>query len=144
MRRLLIACLVLSAASACPPNNGSEVMQTQVQVDGGEAEERIPIACVPSALTKEERNRSAELRGELSKKIVETREEKDGYSFRYPADKTTLALVGEWMTYERLCCPFLTFTLEWRRGKGQPWLRISGPEGTKGFLAAEMPELPRE
>lgn len=117
--------------------------QSQAQV-ADEFSEKIPIACVPSALTAEERKRSSELRKLLSARIVETREESDGYSFRYAVDKETVPLVGEWMTYERLCCPFLTFALEWKRGSGQPWLRIKGPDGTKEFLAAEMPELPRE
>jgi hypothetical protein len=143
MRRILILLVLIAGSGVSPPYKGGDIVQTPVSVESV-GDERIPIACVPSALTAAERKRSAELRRELAEKVAETREETDGYSFRYPAEKATLALVGEWMTYERLCCPFLTFTLEWKRGRGQPWLRISGPEGTKAFLAAEMPELPRK
>ncbi|MDI3289299.1 zinc ribbon domain-containing protein [Polyangium sp. 15x6] len=46
----------------------------------------LPIACVPSALTVEERARSRELREELARAIEETTEGEDGSSFRYRKD----------------------------------------------------------
>ncbi|MBI4409686.1 MAG: hypothetical protein HY561_08265 [Gemmatimonadetes bacterium] len=42
----------------------------------------------------------------------------------------------EFILFERGCCPFLRFELEFEPG-GPLWLRIRGPEGAKEFIAAE-------
>lgn len=104
----------------------------------------VPIACVPNALTREERARSQELRRELAGATEETRPLASGYSFRYRNDPALFRKAAEWIALERRCCPFLTFELRWGRGAAAPWLHITGPAGTREFLSAEMPELPRE
>lgn len=104
----------------------------------------VPIACAPHALTREERDRSRELRRELAAATVVTRCLPDGYSYRYRADAEVFRKAAEWITLERRCCPFLTFTLRWEHGAAAPMLDLTGPEGTREFLRAEMPELPRE
>lgn len=105
----------------------------------------VAIACRPDALSAEERSRSQLLRTELSVLIDETRETVDGYAFRYRTESGVLEKAAAWITLERRCCPFLAFTLEWAGGDDRgPCLSITGPDGTKAFLAAAMPELPRE
>ena len=104
----------------------------------------IPIACVPNALTRGERDRSRDLRRELAAATVETRSLDSGYSYRYAADPEVFRKVAEWIALERRCCPFLTFTFRWPPGGSPPWLDITGPAGTREFLRAEMPELPAE
>jgi hypothetical protein len=37
---------------------------------------------------------------------------------------------------ERRCCPFLQFRLTVEPNRGATWLELTGPEGTKDFLAA--------
>ena len=103
----------------------------------------LPIVCVPSALTREERTRSRELRRELAAATVETRAKPNGYSYRYRDDPEIFRKAAEWITLERRCCPFLTFELRWSQGASTPWLELTGPEGTREFLGAEMPELPQ-
>lgn len=106
----------------------------------------IPVACVPQALSREERDRARDLRRELAAATVETRSLPSGYSYRYraDADADVFRKAAEWVTLERRCCPFLTFTLRWGQGQAAPWLDLTGPAGTREFLRAEMPELPRE
>jgi hypothetical protein len=47
-------------------------------------------------------------------------------------------MAAEFMTLERLCCPFLTLTLEVERERGPLWLTLTGREGVKPFLQAEL------
>jgi hypothetical protein len=100
-----------------------------------------PIICIPSALTHEQRARATELRARLAGATSNVREESDGYAYAYAADPELLRMLGEWIGLERLCCPFLTFEVRWPSGDDAPTLRLSGPEGVKDFLRAEMPEL---
>lgn len=105
----------------------------------------LPIACRPGALTKEQRERSRQLRESLATATETTIELAAGYSFQLRPDDELFRKAAEWMTLERRCCPFLTFDLRWPPGDTvPPVLSVTGPEGTKSFLAAEMPELPVE
>ena len=53
-----------------------------------------------------------------------------------------LRVVAEWLELERRCCPFLTFELRWAAGEDErARLTLTGPPGTKAFLAAELPAL---
>ena len=36
---------------------------------------------------------------------------------------------------EHQCCPFLKFSITVEPGDGPVWLELTGPEGTKEFLA---------
>jgi hypothetical protein len=102
----------------------------------------IPVACVPGALTREGRVRSALLRERIASDIQATSSLVNGYVFSLSGDPEVLRSVAEWFTLERLCCPFLDFQLSWQAGSDRPELALTGPEGTKDFLHAEMPELP--
>ena len=59
-----------------------------------------------------------------------------GYAFRFAPDHLTE--VADFVRRERLCCPFLTFRLELAPAPGPLWLSITGSEGVKEFLAAEL------
>lgn len=54
----------------------------------------------------------------------------------------TLPEVAEWITMERLCCPFLTFQLD-VKGNGDSQLTMRGPVGAKAVLREEFPEKPK-
>lgn len=79
---------------------------------------------------------------QLYRAVQEVRELPDGYALRLPNDSAMLMLVAEDLTFERLCCPFLRFTLE-VEPKGPFWLRMTGGEGVKTFLRMqfEAPDL---
>ena len=67
---------------------------------------------------------------------MEIRELPDGLAFQFPAEEydAVTELVGS----ERLCCPFLTFNLEISPERGPLWLRLTGAEGAKDFIRAEL------
>jgi hypothetical protein len=94
----------------------------------------LPIACDPSALTDEQQARWMIVGKQLYPAIQEVRDLPDGYAFRLPNDAATLLLIAEDLSFERLCCPFLRFTLEVEPGHGPVWLSFTGGEGAKEFL----------
>ena len=97
-----------------------------------------PIACQLNALTAEERKRRAELFSALSRGVQELQELPDGYAIRFAPDAETWMRLAEFITLEKQCCPFMAFSLGAEEEIGPMWLRITGREGTKGFLAAEL------
>lgn len=69
----------------------------------------------------------------------QTAELADGYAFRFPPER--YADITAFIANERLCCPFFTFTLEIAADQGPLWLRITGREGAKEILRAELPGI---
>jgi hypothetical protein len=61
----------------------------------------------------------------------------EGYAFRFDAD--AFDDVSGFIRNERLCCPFLTFVVELPPDGASIWLSLSGPDGTRAFLDAELP-----
>jgi hypothetical protein len=103
-----------------------------------------PIACNLGAFTIEQRRRKEELGSHLWASVQETRELPDGYAFRLPADASSLQNAAEWVALERLCCPFFSFGVEAEREGGPVWLRLTGREGVKQFIRAELPRASRD
>jgi hypothetical protein len=62
--------------------------------------------------------------------------EPDDQAFEPIGGATELA---RFLTNERRCCPFLSFDIAIASNGGPVWLHITGPEGTREFLAAELP-----
>ena len=91
-----------------------------------------------AALDDEQRRRRKELEGRVGARVEEVRELADGYAARLPSDARTLVEVAEFVTYERLCCPFLDFEIRVEREGGPLWLRLAGREGVKEFVRHEF------
>ena len=98
------------------------------------ARESQPIACRLTAMTDEQRKRHTYLREQMQKGVKEVKELPDGYAFRFVADAKTLTNLAEFISLERLCCPFFTFELVVGGGDSPAWLRLTGGEGVKEFL----------
>jgi hypothetical protein len=77
----------------------------------------------------------------LFRAASEIRELPDGYAFRLAADAGTLVTAAEFVSLERLCCPFLGFALEVEPEGGPVWLRLTGREGVKAFIREEVSGL---
>ena len=105
--------------------------------------DQIPVACVITALTPEQRAREGVLVEEHFATIQETRERKDGYSFRYPADPALFARMAELVSLEHRCCPFLDFQLEWAGGDAAPWLHVTGSAEAKELVRDTFAAAPR-
>jgi hypothetical protein len=100
----------------------------------------VPIACDLDAIPAAERPRYHALRARILGAAVETVETRDGFRLRLSGAALgdgALADLAAWMGFERLCCPFLRFTLDAPEG-GALHLAIEGPEGVKAFLRAEL------
>jgi hypothetical protein len=91
-----------------------------------------------SALNQDPRKRHDILTRNLLAKHVQIEELADGYGLRFPNDRLLFTALSEWVTLEQLCCPFLTLTIESQRDQGPIWLRVSGEDGVKDFLRAEL------
>ncbi len=95
------------------------------------------LACVPSAIPAAERQRHFELARELFTTLAQERVQlPDGYAFKFAADE--FEAVARFVTNERKCCPFLSFEVELAAQSGPIWLRMTGPEGTREVLDAEL------
>ncbi len=95
------------------------------------------LACDLGAIAPEQRADHQALAAGLLRQVAqETVEVPDGYAFCFPAEcfADLTAFIGN----ERLCCPFFTFTLEVTADHGPLWLRITGREGAKAILQAEL------
>jgi hypothetical protein len=99
---------------------------------------QIPaVACVPSAIEPAARTAHFALARELfEKRCVERVTLPDEYAFRFLPD--SLEEIASFVANERKCCPFMSFELNLAPGSGPLWLRMTGPEGTRDVLDAEL------
>ncbi len=98
--------------------------------------ETTPLACDMTALAPEERDRRQTLVAQLHASTQEIQERRDGYAFRYPT--ALLLTAAAFVALERRCCPFFHFALDVESDDGPLWLAITGQEGVKAFIAAEL------
>lgn len=96
------------------------------------------LACPVGAMDAEQRERYRELRRLLGEDFLEACELDTGYAFRHSPRADVLVALAEYVSLERLCCPFFDFAIEVGHGGGDVWLKMTGPEGAKGILQAAM------
>jgi hypothetical protein len=100
-----------------------------------------PLACDMTAIAAEQRPVHVATSRELFSRIEEVRKLPDGYEFRLGDHPRLLMKIGEFVSLERLCCPFLRFASEVEAEGGPVWLRLSGREGVKDFIREEISGL---
>lgn len=101
------------------------------------ANEPSVLACVPGAIAPGERLAHFELAKELfHERALERVALPNGYAIRLPSD--ALDTVARFLVNERKCCPFMVFELTFGPESAPLWLRMTGPEGTKEVLDAEL------
>jgi hypothetical protein len=91
-----------------------------------------------AALSDEQRKRILVLIKQIRASGQEVRELRDGYALRLPAESATVRDVAEYITLERMCCPFFRFEMEVEQEGGPMWLRLTGREGVKEFTKLEL------
>ncbi|HVT60199.1 MAG TPA: hypothetical protein VHR45_17625 [Thermoanaerobaculia bacterium] len=99
-------------------------------------ESELAVACRLSE--PELRQRRAAVLEPLRAAAVEIKALPAGYAFRFGGDAAPLAELALLIDLERRCCPFLRFELSVAPAAGPVWLSLSGPPGTREFLAAEL------
>jgi len=102
------------------------------------ATKESPFACNVAGISAERRPRYMALAKKLVSTKQEVRELADGYAFRFPVEASTIQDLAEFITYERLCCPFFDLEIVVEREGGPAWLRLRGREGVKEFIRIEF------
>jgi|SRR5215213_5921426 len=97
-----------------------------------------------TALDASQREHQHVLMKKFQAALQETKSLQDGYAFRLPADTATILDIAEFITIERLCCPFLNFELEIGPAGSPAWLRLKGRAGVKEFIEAEFGARPNQ
>jgi mercuric ion transport protein len=95
------------------------------------------LVCVPMAIPAGERLGHFALARQLfSQKALERLDLPDGYAIRF--SQNDAEAVARFVANERLCCPFLRFEVRAEPDAGSLWLQMTGPQGTREVLEAEL------
>jgi len=96
--------------------------------------ENLPVSCTlsPSALDARRRD----LLAKLVRRASERRELPNGYQLRFAPEAGIVSAVAEMVDSERQCCRFLRFSLIVEPDDGPISVDLTGPTGTREFLAA--------
>jgi len=93
----------------------------------------LPIACLLTDSELQERRR--DVLQKTKGAVTEVKELEDGFAYRFLPGESRLSELARLVELERQCCPFLRFRITVEPGDGPVWLELTGPDGTKGFLA---------
>ena len=74
----------------------------------------------------------------LKKQVIQTKELANGFAFKFTGTDKMVDELTEFIKTERACCDFFTFTLSVKGDKSETWLELTGAEGTKDFMKAEL------
>lgn len=98
----------------------------------------LPVACSlsPAALKARREN----LLNVLRDRADERRELSNGYRLSFSAQGDILSSIAQAIDAERHCCRFLRFTVTIEPDAGAIVLDLTGPTGTREFLAAMLDE----
>ncbi|HEY6333170.1 MAG TPA: hypothetical protein VI756_27855 [Blastocatellia bacterium] len=107
-------------------------------VTGDNSANEPPLACNLNALDAEQRLRVHALVAELRSGIQQVKELPDGYAMRLSTDASNISKLGEYVSLERLCCPFFDFVIQAEREDGPVLITLTGREGVKDLARAEF------
>ena len=94
----------------------------------------LPVVCTLSAAAL--RARKENLLNALLRRAGERHELPNGYRLRFTAEGDVLSVIARTVEAERRCCHFLRFTVTVEPDAGPITLDLTGPVGTREFLAA--------
>ncbi|HEX7333736.1 MAG TPA: hypothetical protein VF290_19700 [Pyrinomonadaceae bacterium] len=134
LKRLIIVAGIADAVTLKQNVSSSEDMKQ-------EPESQSPIACDMSALSLDQRERHIATSRQLFSNVQAIHELSSGYEFRLADDLSAIVSAAEFISVEKLCCPFLHFALEVNAESGPVFLRLTGREGVKDFIREEISGL---
>jgi hypothetical protein len=91
------------------------------------------------AISAAERPRYSDLVKRIRAAIRDRSEISNGYAFKMDGKAVTLPEAAEWVSMERLCCPFLTLQLSASGNQADWLLTLTGPIGVKQLITVEFP-----
>lgn len=97
-----------------------------------------PFACDMNAIDADDRHKHLTTIETLFGLVQEVTELENGYRFRLPGESHVWTLASDFVALERLCCPFFDFNLGVEREHGSIHLSLTGREGVKPFIIAEV------
>lgn len=98
----------------------------------------IPLFCNLDVLTSAQRRSHVQTTIELLQAMQSVQEVENGYAFTFPNEPEFISRIAEFISKERLCCPFLKFSLNVFADSEPISLTLTGPIGTQEFLRAEF------
>jgi hypothetical protein len=99
------------------------------------------FACVLDAIEPAQRQSHITNAKGLFNLVTKICELEDGYSFSFGSDARVLKMLAEFISLEKLCCPFFGFMIVVTPQAGEIVLRLTGHEGVKPFIQAEIGEI---
>jgi hypothetical protein len=95
-------------------------------------------ACICRLSSAELITRKQSIIGQLKTEILEVREMENGFAYRFHGRDEIFDALTHFIKTERTCCPFFEFSLVVSKNSSRIWLELSGPEGVKEFIKAEL------
>ncbi|GIK63988.1 MAG: hypothetical protein BroJett018_17820 [Chloroflexota bacterium] len=97
------------------------------------------FACNMNAISPEQRPAHQQLAEQLFTSKQAVHEMSNGYRFEFSAE--WLVMLAQFVSLERLCCPFFDFAIQVDANSDTLSLQLTGTEGVKAFIRAEFGEL---
>ncbi len=88
--------------------------------------------------TPELRERKETVIASLKKQMLEKKELKNGFAYKFSGSDTMVDELATFVKTERACCDFFIFNLSISGDKSEAWLEITGPNGAKDFIKTEL------
>lgn len=88
--------------------------------------------------TLELRQRKETVIASLKKQILQKKELKNGYAYKFIGSDKMVDELAEFIKTERACCDFFVFNLSFSGDKKEAWLEIIGEKGVKEFIKTEL------
>jgi len=82
--------------------------------------------------------RKATVIASLKRKILEKKELKNGFAYKFSGSDTLVDELISFVKSERECCDFFTFNLSIAGDKSEAWLEIIGPVSAKNYIKTEL------
>ena len=96
------------------------------------------LVCNMGVFTPTQRENHSRVTRQLIQALQSVQEVEHGYEFLFPNETASISKIAEFISNERLCCPFLRFTFFVNSVSEPVSLSLTGPVGTQDFLRAEF------
>jgi hypothetical protein len=97
-----------------------------------------PLVCNMGVFTPTQRESHIRTTTELIQAVQGVQAVENGYELKFPNETEFISKIAEFISKERLCCPFLKFTLNIISNDEPVSLSLTGPIGIQEFLRAEF------
>lgn len=101
------------------------------------ASKKSSNAFVCKLTTAEFRERKATVIASLKEKVLEKKEMKNGFAYKFTGGDAMVDEISNFIKTERQCCGFFRFDLT-INGDSELWLAITGPKGAKQVIVDEL------